>query len=148
MNLIFCHSKKKCKNRWKCPNPKFRVHFHPSKIFFFAKKDFPSVSIHQKPLKKHWDIWFWELLQFSTLPTVPCHPLRHLSDDMIITVSVTKTMIERSWSRTKNRIIPWVIYQTTAFCSFHKQHGPSYQNMQAYSLLILSFIWIMPLTCS
>ena len=68
MNLIFCHSKKKCKNRWKCPNPKFRVHFHPSKIFFFAKKDFPSVSIHQKPLKKHWDIWFWELLQFSTLP--------------------------------------------------------------------------------
>ena len=69
MNLIFCHSKKKCKNRWKCPNPKFRVHFHPSKIFFFAKKKIPSVSIHQKPLKKHWDIWFCEILQFSTLPT-------------------------------------------------------------------------------
>ena len=28
-----------------------------------------SFSIHQKPLKKHWDIWFWKLLQFSTLPT-------------------------------------------------------------------------------
>ena len=70
MNLIFCHSKKKCKNRWKCPNPKFRVHFHPSKIFFFAKKKIPSVSIYQKPLKKHWAIWFWELLQFSTLPII------------------------------------------------------------------------------
>ena len=52
--------------------------------------------------------------------TVPCHPLQHLSDDMIITVSVKKTMIERSWPRPNNRIIAWVIYQTTAFCSFHK----------------------------
>ena len=76
MNLIFCHSKKKCKNRWKCPNPKFWVHFHPSKIFFFAKKDFLSVSIYQKPLKKHWDIWFWELLQFSTLPKCLCSTKR------------------------------------------------------------------------
>ena len=42
--------------------------FPPIENIFFCKKNFLSFSIHQKPLKKHWDIWFWELLQFSTLP--------------------------------------------------------------------------------
>ena len=81
--------------------------------------------------------------------TVPCHPLRHLPrwyDHH--SFSQKKKMIERSWPQPNNRIIAWVIDRTTPFCSFHKQHWPNYQNMQAYSLLIFSFIWIMPLTCS
>ena len=52
MNLIFCHSKKKCKNRWKCPNPKFWVHFHPSKIFFFCKKRFSLSFYTSKTIEK------------------------------------------------------------------------------------------------
>ena len=60
---------KKVQNRWKCPNPKFwSISYNWKKKF--AIKKYPSISIHQKPLKKHWDIWFCELLQFSTLPTV------------------------------------------------------------------------------
>ena len=46
-----------------------RVQFHPTKIFFFCKKNFPSVAIHQKPLEKHKAIRFLAFLLFSTLPT-------------------------------------------------------------------------------
>ena len=36
--------------------------------FFLVKIKSSPVSISYKPMKKHWDIWFWNVLLFSTLP--------------------------------------------------------------------------------
>ena len=55
--------------------------FPPIENIFFGKKNFASVSIPQKPLKTHWDIWFWEVLQFSTLPIT--HPLTTSNQEML-----------------------------------------------------------------
>ena len=65
MNLIFCHSKKKCKNRWKGPNPKFRVQFHLSKIFFFAKKNFPQFLYFKNQRKNTSPFGFFKFCYFQ-----------------------------------------------------------------------------------
>ena len=66
--MVFATPKKSAKIAENAQIPNFgsiSIHWK----YFFCKQKIPSVSIHQKPLKKHWDIWFWELLQFSTLPS-------------------------------------------------------------------------------
>ena len=69
MNLIFCHSKKSAKIAENARFPNFGSISTHRKYFFLQKKNSLSFYI-SKTIEKHWDIWFWELLQFSTLPTV------------------------------------------------------------------------------
>jgi len=65
--IWFFATPKKVQKSLKMPKSQMLGPFPPIENIFFGKKNFSSVSIHQKPLKKHWDIRFWELLQFSTL---------------------------------------------------------------------------------
>ena len=45
----FFHSKKKYKNRWKCPNPKFSTQIPPPWTNFFGVKLFPPDILMYRP---------------------------------------------------------------------------------------------------
>ena len=102
--IWFFATPKKVQKSLKMPKSQISGPFPPIENIFFCKKK-NSLSFYiSKPLKKHWAIWFWELLQFSTLPKLhnrrktTCQHIPHIGHSSSLFCQFFPLKISSIWS--------------------------------------------------